>query len=340
MSRTKKLIALSVALSIFATLAVLYFTFSEETLRALGEIKVEFFFLSLLMHITALFIWGLRINVLSRTLGFRIEFRRALEIVTSSIFMAAITPSHAGGEPVRIALLTRCGLSPGDSSAVVLGERVLDGIFLSFLAIFGLIYLQKHLQSYSHLKIIAIISLFIIIGSIGFLILSVVNPRAPERARRASNKLMDRFEWLKKREFLVERILEEALNFRNAMIVLMRRRNHGTVLAAILTAIFWSLEFSIPSVIILGIGESPDFFFCYFIQAVLTIILMLPLTPGSSGIAEIGSATFYSVILPPYKLGIFVLVWRFIIYHFNLILGSLMTLKVLRSLKKWKKQSF
>lgn len=339
MSRTKKLIALSVALSIFATVAVLYFTFSEETLEALKEMKVEFLLLSLLIHIAALFVWSLRIKVLSRTLGFHVELRRAIEIVTSSIFMAAITPSHAGGEPVRVALLTRCGLSPGDSSAVVLGERVLDGIFLSFLAVFSLFYLQKHLQSHTHLRVVAIVSLLLIIGSIGFLILSVANPRAPERAKRISKKLMDRFEWLRKREVIVERILEEILNFRNAMIVLIRRKNHGTVFALALTAIFWSLEFSIPSIIILGVGEPGDFLLSYFIQAVLTIILMLPLTPGSSGVAEIGSATFYSILLPPYKLGIFVVVWRFVTYHFNLILGSLMALKVLRSLKKWGKSS-
>jgi hypothetical protein len=334
MEKYKKLILTSIIISIIATVLVLYFTISEETFQALSKVRIEFLFLAILMHLTSFFIWALRIKVLAKTLGFRVDLRRSLEMVVSSVFTAAITPSHAGGEPVRIALLTRCGISPGDSSAIVLGERVMDGIFLAFIALLGLFVLQSYLEGHEYLRAVTVFSILIILGGIIFLIISLANPQAPEKTKRIILRISESFEFLRKREMLLEKIFEELMNFRAAMINFARRRNHGTYYAFILTALFWTNEFLIP----LGLQEAPQVWFCYFVQGVLTLILMLPLTPGSSGIAELGAATFYSVILPSYKLGIFVIVWRFTIYHLNLILGLFMTMKVLRDVKRERKK--
>jgi len=340
MERYKKLILASVFFSLSATLLLLYFTISEETIESLKAVQIKFLLLALSMHIFSLLIWTFRIKFLARALNFQLEFRRSLEIVLLSVFTAAITPSQAGGEPVRIAMLTRCGMNPGDSSAVVLGERVMDGIFLALLALIGLFILQSYLENHQYLRIVAIVSLFLILAGIFILFLSLLHPeRTIEMMRRLAAKIVKRVRWLEKRERIVERFIEEIQNFQIAMRTFGKRRGAEVYCALLLTALYWTNEFLIPSVVLLGLQEPPNFLFCYFIQAVLTVILMMPLTPGSSGIAELGAATFYSVIVPPYKLGIFVVAWRFTVYHVNLITGFLMSLKVLRTIGRKRRES-
>ena len=51
--------------------------------------------------------------------------------------------------------------------------------------------------------------------------------------------------------------------------------------------------------------------------------MMIPLTPGSSGIAEVGATTMYALFIPASVVGIFVVLWRIVLYYFNIALGIL-----------------
>jgi uncharacterized protein (TIRG00374 family) len=69
------------------------------------------------------------------------------------------------------------------------------------------------------------------------------------------------------------------------------------------------------------------------------MIMMIPLTPGSVGIAEVSIAAFYSTIIPLPLVGVFVLLWRLILYYFNVIVGLIASLRIVQreakdSLKK------
>ena len=64
----------------------------------------------------------------------------------SNEFAASITPGHAGGEITRVQLLRSCNLSVGDASAVVLGERMLDALFLGIAAPIGFVLFTKYVN--------------------------------------------------------------------------------------------------------------------------------------------------------------------------------------------------
>ena len=49
--------------------------------------------------------------------------------------------------------------------------------------------------------------------------------------------------------------------------------------------------------------------------------MMSPLTPGSSGIAELSATSLYSVFVSSSIVGIFVVLWRLILYYMNIFLG-------------------
>ena len=97
----------------------------------------------------------------------------------------------------------------------------------------------------------------------------------------------------------------------------------------------WSTGFLIPSMILLALGLPPLWFESYAAQALLLIIVILPTTPGSSGVTELGMAALYGVLLGAshqYLLGVFVLLFRFITYHMNVICGAIFQYRIFKSI--------
>jgi uncharacterized protein (TIRG00374 family) len=66
------------------------------------------------------------------------------------------------------------------------------------------------------------------------------------------------------------------------------------------------------------------------INLILAILMMLPLTPGSSGIAEVGATSMYALFLPSAILGVFVVIWRLVLYYFNIALGIISSVLIVR----------
>ena len=84
---------------------------------------------------------------MSEAIGGEISLKNSVAIILSSLFAASITPAHAGSEVVRVQLLRRFKLSIGDASAVVLGEDMLDALFLGIAAPIGFILFQHQMKS-------------------------------------------------------------------------------------------------------------------------------------------------------------------------------------------------
>jgi len=93
--------------------------------------------------------------------------------------------------------------------------------------------------------------------------------------------------------------------------------------ALALTVLEWTLYYSTASALLIALGLPPSLPESFLFQGVLQMAAALPLIPGSAGIAEIGAATLYRRIVPTYLLGLFVVLWRLILYYLNIPLGLL-----------------
>jgi uncharacterized protein (TIRG00374 family) len=96
------------------------------------------------------------------------------------------------------------------------------------------------------------------------------------------------------------------------------------------TLLYWLSEILTASLILVGLGQPPLFLESFVIQLILAILMMLPLTPGSSGIAEAGAYSMYSMFIPVSIVGIFVVIWRVVLYYFNIALGILSSIIIVR----------
>ena len=72
------------------------------------------------------------------------------------------------------------------------------------------------------------------------------------------------------------------------------------------------------------------FLISFIFQLLIAMIMMIPLTPGGVGVAEVSIAAFYSIIIPLPLVGVFVLLWRLILYYFNVVVGLIASLRIVR----------
>jgi uncharacterized protein (TIRG00374 family) len=90
----------------------------------------------------------------------------------------------------------------------------------------------------------------------------------------------------------------------------------------------------IPSMILLGLGLPPFFIESYAAQVLLLVIIMMPTTPGSAGIAEAGVFGLYGVLIGTSTeslIFVFIILYRFITYHMNLVAGAIFQYKIFKS---------
>ena len=118
-------IILSITLSLTIIIVILFFTIDSTSIEKLKSvnIKYEFFLLAALLNFLYWILWAARLKVLANAINpdVKISLWKSTKIVIANLFLAGITPSMAGGEPVRIYLLNKEGMSVGESTAAVLG---------------------------------------------------------------------------------------------------------------------------------------------------------------------------------------------------------------------------
>lgn len=341
LTKTKISILLSIALSVSIILLIMYYTIDAQTIQYLSQVsfRAEFFFFfgcAIGLNILYWFIWGARIKVLSRIVDpkVRISLWESTKIVITNQFLAGITPSLAGGEPVRIYLLNKDGLSTGGATATVFGERLIDALFILILVPFGFFVFKGRID-------IALISYGLTIGIIVFLtgiVLFALALKYPQRTKDILMGISLRVSRMFKKEQslkVVDRIGQEIDNFHSSMVLFLTKGKKSFLTAGGLTVLMWCTGFMIPSMILLGLGLPPFFVESYAAQALLLIIVMLPTTPGSSGVTELGMAGLYGVVLGAsnqYLLGVFVLLFRFITYHMNVLCGAVFQYRIFKSI--------
>jgi uncharacterized protein (TIRG00374 family) len=326
-----KWLYISIGFSLLVLVIILLLTVNENTVQYLKEINPFFLLLAFLIHVLSMCFWALRIQKMTGSLGYRIGFFYSLNLVFANLLLAAITPSQAGGEPVRIHELYRADVPLGDATAIVIMERVLDGIVLAFLAAFAMIVLADLWKSLGVISQVMVLITWIFV--IGCLLLFYLAIKRPDNVKNVVNYIAGFFTrgWeITRVEELIMRADKEIDNFNEAVIKFVKSAKGGLLWGMLFTLLYWISEILIASLILLGLGQQPLILESFVIQLVLAILMMLPLTPGASGIAEVGATSLYALFIPASIVGIFVVIWRMVLFYFNIALGILSSILIVR----------
>jgi hypothetical protein len=341
------MISLSIVISISSVLLIMLFTFDYKTFRSIIRIKPLFFLRALSLHALAWFVWAVRIKVMSKAVGGGvgngISLRESFQIVVTNLFLAAITPSMIGGEPVRIFLLHKNGMKTGDATAVVVGERILDAVIILSAVPFAVIFLKETLFKTGEGELSYAFTVVFVLGIVLFSILlfffiySMVKPRHVKAFFYWLGNVVKKFPLVFRKIGLSlsqspshweEKVEKEIDSFYSSFRMFAREGKKELCMGVFCTILYWLMEFMLPSLILLGFGADPVVLKSYAIQIILLPLVVLPLTPGNSGVAEISFAALYTPIVASSLLGGLVLLWRFLTYYMNLIVGGFLQYKI------------
>ena len=326
-----KWLYISIGFSLLVLVIILFLTINENTIKYIREINPIFLLLAFLTHIMTMCFWAWRVQKMSGSLGYHIGFFYCLNLVFANLLAAAITPAQAGGEPVRVHELYRANVPIGDATAVVIMERVLDGIALAALAAFAMIVLTDQWKSLGTISEVMVYITWIFVSGCLFLFyLAIKRPDVVKKVVHRISRFFTRTWETARVEKLVERADTEIDNFNDTVIKFVKSAKGGIFWGMLFTLLYWVSEILTASLILVGLGQSPLFLESFVIQLILAILMMLPLTPGSSGIAEAGAYSMYSMFIPVSIVGIFVVIWRVVLYYFNIALGILSSIIIVR----------
>lgn len=331
MDNTKRLLVISLSISILAIIGILIFTIEEETITSFASIRLEYLLISIIVYIISLITWAMRIKVISGGIGSKISLMESTKILLSSLFAAAITPSKAGGEPVRILLLSRDKLSVGNATAVVLGERIFDALVLGLMVPFCLFVFKDFFADNTVLNYVFLIAIGLFVVVFGIAAYVMTSTDRIKRFISLFERILSKIISEEKSSGIIERINEEIDNFRDGLWKLAREGKKAVVYSIILTLATWISYFLVASYILIGLNEDPSWLPSMAAQVVLNIIVMVPTTPGAVGVTEVTLGSLYYPLIENHAiLGVFVVVWRLFTYYINLVVGGIVSLKVLK----------
>jgi uncharacterized protein (TIRG00374 family) len=326
-----KWLIVSVSFSLVVLVLVLHFTVTERTFEYLRRLNPFFLLLAIIFHFLAYAFWAMRIRTMAASLGHRVKFTYCLNLVMANLLAGAITPAQAGGEPVRIHQLYRDNVPLGDATAIVVVERVLDAIVLGVAGIGAILLLGEMVEAVPRgLTLVITLAWLVMVLFIGAFVFSVRNPELLKRfLKKVSRPFVRRWD-MKRIERLIASIDREVDNFHDSLSRFVAHGRRGLLWGTLYTGLFWFSEFIIVSLILMGIGEQPHYILSLLAQIVIAIIMMIPLTPGSSGIAELSATSIYGLFINTSIVGVLVVVWRAIFYYLNIAVGIIASIPLIQ----------
>ncbi|WGI17618.1 flippase-like domain-containing protein [Methanonatronarchaeum sp. AMET-Sl] len=325
MNRLKKFFVISVSVSVVTLALILLLMEGEDLLISLGAVDPVFLVLAIGVHVLGWMFWAGRIDIFSRASDIKLGFKKSLGIVVSSTFLASITPSYAGGEPLRVYLIGKEKGYAGRASAIVFAERALDFVFIVLFALVGMFYLREQFGEIANLEIAFTMAGVLIGLAVLGIVLGFFKPHLIKGFFGYFERPIESF-----REGTMEQIYREIDSFHRILWMFLREKRIYLAGAFLATALLWSLHFSIPYILFVGMGSEVDFLTVWFGYFLVLLFLFIPLAPGGSGLAEVGGFVVYSALTGAASIGVLVLLWRVSTHYVNLVVGGLLIGKVIK----------
>lgn len=284
-----------------------------------------------------------RIRILS---GKELNWRQSFDVISLWEFASAISPSAVGGSAVAMFILNKEGLKLGKSTTIAITTLFLDLLVFVVLSLVCYFLLGRvtffgedvicnksstfsqgfssHIDNFFFIVITAI-SLFLVVLYYGVF----VNPRNLNRFIRWVFQLNFLRKWRGEADKMTKDLKFTARG--------LRTKNFGfwaqVFLASVVT---WTARFLLvnPVLAIFQKLSIHDHFIVYGRNFLLWLVMLVPSTPGASGVSEATLGELVCEFIPsPTLKPVILLLWRVFDYFVYLILGLII-------LPKWIRRTF
>lgn len=313
--------AVGVSLATLAALSIYYQTRrGADVLTELRQVNIWTIPAAIGLHLLMQACWGVRIKVLGGGLGAAVPYPRAVGLVTSGLFAAAVTPGRVAGEPWRIAMLYRGGASGAAASRTILADRAVDMLFflvLGLLAIAALPALFGETGNVRSLGLLAVAGLSLMVLAVALIL---VRPALMSRFLSAAAGIPSRMRGkpVKDRAPAIQAFFHDVTS---GLVELWRRAPWRLGVGAAMSVALWTCELSILWVVLQGFGFDAPYQAVYLAGVLVVMIASVPLLPGGTGLAEVAALTLLTPLAPGLTPA-FLVVWRGLTYYVDLSLGA------------------
>lgn len=283
-----------------------------------------FFFLFLALCTVALRDFGYMYRIRVLTDKF-FSWKEAFQVIMLWEFSSALTPSVVGGSGVAIFIMNREGLSLGKSTATMFVTALMDELFYIIMVplvfvisgsiklfpetIFGIEGFWVKGIFWSGYSFLCLLTLIITFSLFFF-------PQGFKRLliRIFTMKFLRR--WIRHVVQLGNDVIISSEELKNEKFNFWIRAFGSTFLS-------WTARFFTLNFVIMAFMGGIDQLFVYGRQLIMWVYLLVGVTPGSAGIAEIALAGFFEdIVISAQYVALVAIIWRFLTYFPYLFIGA------------------
>lgn len=264
---------------------------------------------------------SVRLALWSRFLGLGLGFRGALKVITGAMVTNSVTPSAAGGAPIKLLFLIGEGVSPRAAATLISFQTAEDALVMwSLLAVclgFSGFQLFDFLSSQPGL-LLRIEENLAIAGWIG---LAVVIALAVLTGALWSGLLGERLRV--RTTAIANRARSFGAHIVSDWLGVMRRGKVMALANLALALTQWVARFSIAGLVLAGFGEGWHPALYWLLQYLVQSISSVVPTPGGVGGAEAGFLLLFAPFVSAGSLVPAMSAWRLLFFYLPLAVAAL-----------------
>jgi uncharacterized membrane protein YbhN (UPF0104 family) len=267
--------------------------------------------------------------------GNALSWKSGFNVIMLWEFASALTPSVVGGSGIAMFILNREKIPLGKSTATVMVTALLDELFYVIMVPVVFIFATRDALFPDSLRVeffnLPIRGIFWV-GYGVMVALSMIVSYAIFMKPRAFKYILlyiFRLGFLRKWRPQVLQVGDDIIL---ASEELGNRNFRFWGKAGLATMLSWTSRFLVLNCIIAAFFVVDDHILLYARQLVMWVILLIGVTPGSSGIAEIAFGGFFKDFITVAGVGgALALIWRLFTYYIYMFIGSIVLPKWLRN---------
>ncbi len=311
-----------ITLTIVSILIIMIVTANKQTIDVIKQVNIlilAFAFILLFIYVLfdALKLKALTLGVTNQN----ISVKTCAEIILTGNFLAAVTPFQMGGIPIELYILKKHKVGLGKGSFILIARGLLYAVFILIFTPLILKYYFSYARNLAKNLMVYALFIYFIAGVSLVLILSKPEPIKRFILRRLRKK---RFRFKK----VIITLIRELEEIKHGFLQLIKQNRVALYKACAYTIVSLIAYYLIAPTIIYALGFHVNIIEVIVIQLLIVVLTFFFPTPGASGMAEFVSAGLFSIVLPKYALGMFVVLSRLIMFYIGVIIGGILTLRL------------
>ena len=304
------------------TFVVLFIVLKDDfnsIMHTLKNMKLIYIILAIVLYFISVALKGI-VNYLIVNDKEKISITEAIKHNVIIQFFNGITPFSTGGQPMEIYLLKEHKIPLSKATEYTVQSFIFYQVALVICGIIAVLYnlafhifpkveLLQHLVLLGFIINIAVVVVLLLISNSERILLSM---------SKISYKILNKLK-IKTTEEDIENKFREFLKGSRDL----KKRKKLIVFGILLNMLSLIALYSIPLIIIIGIGENISWIDTLVSSAYVYVIGSFVPIPGASGGIEYGFTQFFGNFISAGSISALLLVWRFVTYYVGMIVGAL-----------------